>query len=240
MSNVAILTNTNDKIGAASLDDLEAKALACLRSAPWKVQHPHLGVTGYEVADSSGLNQICGRVTEELAQFIAAANPAVVLQIVALARQATMRAELVACIKCEGRGSYAVMDAARGVVKGTCTKCGGSGKVLASTEGAEAPADASCGQLSAAPALAEAEERSLYEAWELQEAERFKGEPLTPDEVQYVLKRWTRDRDTYERCPHHWPAFQAGLRAAGSLNRRDANAGSEDSGQTGSSPTEAK
>jgi hypothetical protein len=220
MNNAAIPTNTNDKTGAASLDELEAKALACIRSAPWKVQHPHMGVTGFEVADHSGLNQICGRVTEELAQFIAAANPAVILQLVALARQATMRAELVACIKCEGRGSYAVMDATQGVVKGTCTKCGGSGKVLASTDGAEALAETTCADISTAPALAEADERSLYEAWELREAERLKGEPLTPDEVQYVLKRWTRDRDTYERCPHHWPAFQAGLRAAGALRRR--------------------
>jgi hypothetical protein len=236
MNNAAIATNTNDKTGTASLDELEAKALACLRSAPWKVQHPHLGVTGYEVADSSGLNQICGRVTEELAQFIAAANPAVVLQLVALARQATLRAELVACIKCEGRGSHAVMDAARGVVNGTCKKCGGSGKVLASTDCAEMLPATPRAELSTAPALGEPDERSLYEAWELREAERLKGEPLTSDEVQYVLKRWTRDRDTYERCPHHWPAFQAGLRAAGALYQRSP-AGI--SGDSNASPTDS-
>ena len=58
------------------------------------------------------------------------------------------------------------------------------------------------------------DERALYEAWELAEAERRKGEPLDADEVAYVLKRWPEQCDTYNICPHHWPAFQTGIRAA--------------------------
>lgn len=58
------------------------------------------------------------------------------------------------------------------------------------------------------------DERAAYEAWELEEAKRRKGEPLDADERAYVLKRWPDDRDTYNYCPHHWPAFKAGYHAA--------------------------
>jgi len=139
MNSTATPANAIDKAGAADLDDLEAKALACVRSAPWKVQHPYTGAAGYEVADASGLNQICGHVTENVAQFLAAANPAVVLQLIALARQATQLVQQVPCVKCEGRGTYAVMDEVHGLTDGTCVKCGGSGKVLASIDNADTP-----------------------------------------------------------------------------------------------------
>lgn len=49
---------------------------------PWKIQHPHAGLRGFEVADRTGLEQIADRVTLERAQYIAAANPAVVAELV--------------------------------------------------------------------------------------------------------------------------------------------------------------
>lgn len=58
------------------------------------------------------------------------------------------------------------------------------------------------------------EARGAYEAWELADAERRKGEPLDETERAYVLKRWPDDRDTYNICPHYWPAFRAGYAAA--------------------------
>ena len=39
---------------------------------PWKVQHPHAGQRGWEIADSSGLNQISQDVTEANARRIVA------------------------------------------------------------------------------------------------------------------------------------------------------------------------
>lgn len=39
---------------------------------PWKVQHPHAGQRGWEIADSSGLNQVSQDVTEANARRIVA------------------------------------------------------------------------------------------------------------------------------------------------------------------------
>lgn len=39
---------------------------------PWKVQHPHAGQRGWEIADSSGLNQVSQDVTEANALRIVA------------------------------------------------------------------------------------------------------------------------------------------------------------------------
>lgn len=66
-----------------------------------------------------------------------------------------------------------------------------------------------------APAVRDAMEdpRQLYEAWEVQEAERRKGEPLDENERAYILKRWPDQPETYNYCPHHWPAFKAGYQA---------------------------
>lgn len=55
--------------------------------------------------------------------------------------------------------------------------------------------------------------RTLYEAWEVQEAEQRKGAPLDEAERAYILKRWPEQPDTYSYCPHHWLAFKAGYAA---------------------------
>jgi hypothetical protein len=39
---------------------------------PWKVQKPHAGNRGFEIADSSGLNQVCQDVNEANARRIVA------------------------------------------------------------------------------------------------------------------------------------------------------------------------
>lgn len=39
---------------------------------PWLVQHPHAGIRGWEIADSSGLNQVSQDVTEDNARRIVA------------------------------------------------------------------------------------------------------------------------------------------------------------------------
>jgi hypothetical protein len=50
---------------------------------PWKAQHPNAGQRGSEVADASGLNQICADLGPTHALYIAAANPAAVLALIA-------------------------------------------------------------------------------------------------------------------------------------------------------------
>lgn len=61
-----------------ALEDAAKKATP----GPWCVQHPNAGVRGFEVADRTGLEQICADLTEPLARYIAAANPAVVLALI--------------------------------------------------------------------------------------------------------------------------------------------------------------
>jgi len=39
---------------------------------PWKVQHPHSGPRGFEIADHTGRNQICQDVSEKKANRIVA------------------------------------------------------------------------------------------------------------------------------------------------------------------------
>lgn len=39
---------------------------------PWRVQHPHAGMRGWEIADSSGLNQVSQDVTDANARRIVA------------------------------------------------------------------------------------------------------------------------------------------------------------------------
>lgn len=39
---------------------------------PWRVQHPHDGKRGWEIADSSGLHQVCQDITEANARRIVA------------------------------------------------------------------------------------------------------------------------------------------------------------------------
>ena len=39
---------------------------------PWLVQKPHAGKKGFEIADSTGINQVCQDLTEENARRIAA------------------------------------------------------------------------------------------------------------------------------------------------------------------------
>jgi formate-dependent nitrite reductase cytochrome c552 subunit len=61
-----------------ALEDAAKKATP----GPWCVQHPNAGVRGLEVADRTGLEQICADLTEPRAKYIAAANPAVVLALI--------------------------------------------------------------------------------------------------------------------------------------------------------------
>lgn len=60
---------------------------------PWKAQHPNAGQRGSEVADASGLNQICADLGPTHALYIAAANPAAVLSLIAdlVSRDQTIR-----------------------------------------------------------------------------------------------------------------------------------------------------
>lgn len=66
------------------MDTAELKRLAeNTTPGPWRVQHPNAGERGWEVANASGLEQICADVTDHRAEFIAAANPAAVLELIA-------------------------------------------------------------------------------------------------------------------------------------------------------------
>lgn len=50
---------------------------------PWKAQHPNAGQRGSEVAGADGLNQVCADLGPTNSLYIAAANPAVVLALIA-------------------------------------------------------------------------------------------------------------------------------------------------------------
>ena len=50
---------------------------------PWKAQHPNAGQRGSEVASENGLNQVCADLGPTNSLYIAAANPAVVLALIA-------------------------------------------------------------------------------------------------------------------------------------------------------------
>lgn len=50
---------------------------------PWVAQHPNAGQRGSEVASEGGLNQVCADLGPSNALYIAAANPAAVLAMIA-------------------------------------------------------------------------------------------------------------------------------------------------------------
>lgn len=50
---------------------------------PWKAQHPNAGQRGSEVAGADGLNQVCAELGPTNSLYIAAANPAAVLALIA-------------------------------------------------------------------------------------------------------------------------------------------------------------
>ena len=81
------------------IDELERKAQS-VTPGPWKVQHPNTGWRGWEVANSTGLERICADITKSRAHYIAAANPAAVLELVREVRR--LRAELKASQAREG------------------------------------------------------------------------------------------------------------------------------------------
>lgn len=64
------------------IQKLEALAKAASQG-PWVALHPNAGQRGSEVAGPDRLNQICGDVAPSNALFIAAANPAAVLELIA-------------------------------------------------------------------------------------------------------------------------------------------------------------
>lgn len=70
--------------------DLEAlkQVAQATTPGPWRVQEANAGDRGHEVADRTGLEQICADLTRDRAAFIAAANPAVVLELIARLEQA--------------------------------------------------------------------------------------------------------------------------------------------------------
>lgn len=53
----------------------------------WKVQRPNTGSRGWEVANITGLEQICADITEGLAHYIAAASPATMLKLISEVRR---------------------------------------------------------------------------------------------------------------------------------------------------------
>ena len=66
---------------SVDIENLRKLAQSLKNKGNWKVQHPHSGLRGLEVADSSGLEQICADVTKERAEFVAAANPLAVIEL---------------------------------------------------------------------------------------------------------------------------------------------------------------
>ena len=62
---------------------------AKMPKGPWRVQYAHAGPRGCEVADRTGLEQVADRVTEERAQYIAAANPSVITELVNMVKAST-------------------------------------------------------------------------------------------------------------------------------------------------------
>ena len=65
-------------------DHSELKRLAeTATPGPWVAQHPNAGQRGSEVASGNGLNQVCADLGPSNALYIAAANPTVVLALVA-------------------------------------------------------------------------------------------------------------------------------------------------------------
>ena len=65
-------------------DHSELKILAeTATPGPWVAQHPNAGQRGSEVASGNRLNQVCADLGPSNALYIAAANPTVVLALVA-------------------------------------------------------------------------------------------------------------------------------------------------------------
>ena len=92
-----------------ALEDAAKKATP----GPWCVQHPNAGVRGLEVADRTGLEQICADLTEPRARYIAAANPAVVLALINKVRELEQLNELLTKAK----------EHASSVVTGLMSRC---------------------------------------------------------------------------------------------------------------------
>ena len=63
-------------------DKEELRRLAqAVTPGPWRAQHPFDGERGWEVAERTGLEQICAGLTPTRAAFIAAANPPTVIEL---------------------------------------------------------------------------------------------------------------------------------------------------------------
>lgn len=78
----------------SDLNTLEQAALAATQGH-WRAQHPHAGSFGWEVANDTGICRICDDLTESDAAYIAAANPAVVLELVRRLRAAEQAVQAV-------------------------------------------------------------------------------------------------------------------------------------------------
>lgn len=84
-------------------DHSELKKLAEYATpGPWVAQHPNAGQRGSEVASEGGLNQVCADLGPSNALYIAAANPAAVLALIAEVEALRKDAERYKWLSAEG------------------------------------------------------------------------------------------------------------------------------------------